>query len=73
MVGEQAQEMQLAGWIPTTTIEGLASIVPDWMGVWFAVYPTIETLAAQLIAAALVIGSVLRRSKSSKSLSDEEA
>ena len=57
MVGEQAQEMQLAGWVPTTTIEGLASIVPDWMGVWFAVYPTIETLAAQLIAAALVIGS----------------
>jgi high-affinity iron transporter len=57
MVGEQAQEMQLAGWIPTTKIDWLANLVPDWMGVWFAVYPTIETLAAQLIAAVLVIGS----------------
>ncbi len=56
MVGEQAQEMQLASWIPTTRIDWLANTVPDWMGVWFAVYPTIETLVAQLIAAALVIG-----------------
>ena len=57
MVGEQAQEMQLAGWIPTTKIDWLAKLVPDWMEVWFAVYPTIETLAAQLLAAVLVIGS----------------
>jgi high-affinity iron transporter len=57
MVGEQAQEMQLAGWIPTTKIDWLANMIPDWMGLWFAVYPTIETLVAQLIAAALVIGS----------------
>jgi high-affinity iron transporter len=27
------------------------------MGVWFAVYPTVETLVAQLLAAILVIGS----------------
>ena len=57
MVGEQAQEMQLAGWIPTTRIDWLANMVPDWMGVWFAVYATIETLVAQLVAAVLVIGS----------------
>ena len=57
MVGEQAQEMQLAGWIPTTKLDWLANVVPDWMGVWFAVYPTIETLADQLIAAFLVMGS----------------
>jgi high-affinity iron transporter len=57
MVGEQAQEMQLAGWIPTTKINWLAGIIPDWMGVWFSIYPTIETLASQLIAAFLVIGS----------------
>lgn len=56
MVGEQAQEMQLAGWIPTTKIEWLAN-VPDWMGVWFAVYPTIETLTGQLLAAILIVGS----------------
>jgi high-affinity iron transporter len=57
MVGEQAQEMQLAGWIPATKIDWLANLVPDWMGVWFAVYPTIETVAAQSVAAVLVIGS----------------
>jgi len=27
------------------------------MGMWFAVFPTVETLVAQLIAAVLVIGS----------------
>jgi high-affinity iron transporter len=57
MVGEQAQEMQLANWIPTTKIGVLESVTPDWMGVWFAVYPTVETLVAQLLAAILVIGS----------------
>src|SRR5580704_14916008 len=57
MVGEQAQEMQLANWIPTTKISALESVTPDWMGVWFSVYPTVETLVAQLLAAILVIGS----------------
>jgi high-affinity iron transporter len=57
MVGEQAQEMQLAGWLPTTKIGWLENIVPDWAGVWFSVYPTIETLTAQLLAVLLVIGS----------------
>jgi high-affinity iron transporter len=27
------------------------------MGLWFAVFPTVETLTAQLLAAALVVGS----------------
>ena len=57
MVGEQAQEMQLAQWIPTTPIESLQPYIPPWMGLWFAVFPTVETLVAQLIAAVLVIGS----------------
>jgi high-affinity iron transporter len=57
MVGEQAQEMQLASWLPTTPIAGLARFIPDWMGLWFAVFPTAETLAAQAVAAALVVGS----------------
>jgi high-affinity iron transporter len=57
MVGEQAQEMQLAHWIPTTPIAFLETYVPGWMGLWFAVFPTVETLVAQLIAAVLVIGS----------------
>ena len=57
MVGEQAQEMQLANWIPTTEISGLENVIPAWMGMWFAVFPTVETLVAQLIAAVLVVGS----------------
>jgi high-affinity iron transporter len=57
MVGEQAQEMQLAHWIPHTEIPRLINVIPAWMGLWFAVFPTYETLIAQLIAALLVIGS----------------
>jgi high-affinity iron transporter len=57
MVGEQAQEMQLAHWISTTEISSLKSYLPPWMGLWFAVFPTVETLIAQLIAAVLVVGS----------------
>ncbi|HVI81591.1 MAG TPA: FTR1 family protein [Chthoniobacterales bacterium] len=57
MVGEQAQEMQLAHWISTTPIPSLVSVIPKWMGLWFSVFPTYETLIAQLIAAVLVVGS----------------
>jgi high-affinity iron transporter len=57
MVGEQAQEMQLAHWIPTTQIAWLADRIPAWMSMWFAVFPTRETIIAQVIAAVVVIGS----------------
>jgi high-affinity iron transporter len=57
MVGEQAQEMQLAQWIPTTPIASLENVIPPWVQMWFAVFPTVETLVAQLIAAVVVIGS----------------
>jgi high-affinity iron transporter len=57
MVGEQAQEMQLAHWISTTPIPALEPFLRPWVGMWFAVFPTVETLAAQSIAAILVIGS----------------
>jgi high-affinity iron transporter len=57
MVGEQAQEMQLAHWIPTTNIAGLAPWVPAWAGLWFSVFPTVQTLAAQAAAGAIVVGS----------------
>lgn len=56
MVGEQAFEMQQAAWIPTTPIAALQWI-PAWMGTWFSVYPTVETLVAQGLAAVVVIGS----------------
>jgi high-affinity iron transporter len=54
MVGESVQEMQLAGWISTTSV-GLP--LPNWVGVWFATFPNAEGLTAQFIAAALVLGS----------------
>ncbi len=54
MVGESVQEMQLAGWLPTTTVP-LA--IPGWVGLWFAIFPTVEGLLAQALAAAVVLGS----------------
>lgn len=57
MVGEQAQEMQLARWLPTTPIPALEGVLPQWVGLWFAMFPTVETLTAQLVATVLVVGS----------------
>ncbi|MDQ6913763.1 MAG: iron permease, partial [Verrucomicrobiota bacterium] len=57
MVGEQVQEMQLAHWVGTTTIPWLENLIPGWMGMWFAVFPTRETLLGQGVAAMVVIGS----------------
>ena len=57
MVGEQAQGMQLAHWISRTDIGWLTNVIPAWMGMWFAVFPTYETMVAQLLAAILVVGS----------------
>jgi high-affinity iron transporter len=54
MVGESVQEMQLAGWLPETAV---ALSIPGWVGLWFAVFPTVEGLAAQVLAAGLVLGS----------------
>jgi high-affinity iron transporter len=54
MVGEGVQEMQLAGWLPATDI-GFG--LPGWVGTWFALFPTVETIVAQVLAAAFVIGS----------------
>lgn len=57
MVGEQAQEMQLAHWLPSTPIPALAHWIPAWMGLWFSIFPNVQTLAAQAIAAVAVLGS----------------
>jgi high-affinity iron transporter len=54
MVGESVQELQLAGWIGTTPIN---LNIPGWMGLWFAIFPNVETIVAQVVAAVLVIGS----------------
>jgi high-affinity iron transporter len=57
MVGEEVNEMQLAGWIGTTAIPGVH--VPGWMGTWFSIFPNVETVAAQAFAVTLVLGSYL--------------
>ena len=57
MVGEEAQEMQMAHWISTTPIHALEGVIRPWMGLWFAIFATVETLVAQGIAALVVIGS----------------
>src|SRR5712672_4406438 len=57
MVGEQTQEMQLANWISATPIPWLTNSIPAWVSLWFAVFPTYETMAAQFLAALIVIGS----------------
>lgn len=57
MVGEQAQEMQLAHWLPTTVLPSLVPWFPDWAGLWFSLFPTVETLVAQALAVSLVLVS----------------
>ena len=54
MVGESVQELQLAGWLPTHSI---GVTFPGWVGLWLATFPTVEGIVAQLLAAALVVGS----------------
>ena len=54
MVGEEVNEMQLAGWIGTTPI-GIH--VPDWAGEWFSVFGNVQTIVAQAVAVSVVVGS----------------
>jgi high-affinity iron transporter len=69
MVGEQAQEMQLAHWISTTQIAWLK--IPAWAGLWFSIFPTVETLVAQLLAALLVVGSYFLARRKTSSLPEQ--
>jgi high-affinity iron transporter len=56
MVGEEINEMQLAGWIGTTSIPWLQGI-PAWAGTWFSIFPNVQTIAAQVFAVLMVAGS----------------
>lgn len=69
MVGEQAQEMQLAHWLSITPVRWLSGRIPAWMGLWFSIFPTAETLTAQAFALLVVLGSyvVAERSKANPS------
>jgi high-affinity iron transporter len=54
-VGEEVNEMQLAGWIGTSEIQSLH--IPGWMGTWFSLFNNWETFIGQAIALLLVLGS----------------
>jgi high-affinity iron transporter len=54
-VGEEVNEMQLAGWIGTSTIHWLP--IPGWMGTWFSLFNNWETFAGQAMALTVVLGS----------------
>ena len=54
-VGEEVNEMQLAGWIGTSEIHWLH--IPGWMGTWFSLFNNWETFIGQALALAIVLGS----------------
>ena len=55
MVGEEINEMQLAGWIGTTSVGSW----PGWLGQWFSLFPNVQTIVAQFGAIVIVLGSYL--------------
>jgi high-affinity iron transporter len=54
MIGGTALSFQDLGWLPR---HDTPFTVPTWMGAWFEMYSTWETLGAQVLAALFVIGS----------------
>ena len=52
---------------------GLAVLIPPWMGLWFSVFPTVETLAAQAVATLLVVGSYFAARVQGRFVADTEA
>jgi high-affinity iron transporter len=54
MVGNTARTLQGVGWISITPID---IDLPLWMGTWLGVFPTWETLGAQIAALGFVVGS----------------
>jgi high-affinity iron transporter len=54
MIGGTALTFSELGWIPQ---HPLPFALPSWLGSWFEVYAYYETIAAQLLAGAFVIGS----------------
>lgn len=54
MVGTTVRVMQGVGWLPIHPID---IEIPLWMGNWLGIYPSWETIGAQVFAMAFVIGS----------------
>lgn len=55
MVGKTVHVLQLLGWLSATLLPGVT--FPIWLGMWFGVYPSVEGLVLQVLAAGFVIGS----------------
>ena len=58
MVGEEAQEMQLAGWLPTTPLAGIGDMVPSLAGLGSHFFSRRDSAFA-ISAGALPLGSYL--------------
>jgi high-affinity iron transporter len=56
MVGTEVNEMQLAGWVGTTSLPWFQA-VPAWAESWFSIFPNVQTLLAQGLAMLIVAGS----------------
>ena len=54
MVGNTARTLQGVGWLSITPLD---IEFPLWMGTWLGIFPTVESLVAQIGAFAFVIGS----------------
>jgi high-affinity iron transporter len=54
MIGGTALSFQDLGWLPR---HPTPFTLPDWMGAWFEMYSTWETLGIQLLAGLFVVGS----------------
>jgi len=54
LVGNTMRTLQGVGWLGITPVD---VELPLWMGTWLGVYPTVETLAAQVASLVFVIGS----------------
>lgn len=54
MVGASAGFLQEAGWVP---VHPLDLAIPAWVSAWFGINANVEGLAAQALAAVLIVGS----------------
>ena len=61
MLGVSIQKLQLLGWMPQHSIEGLPTIS------WIGFYPSIETITAQIILIVLILFFVFKQRKKNHS------
>ena len=54
MVGQTARTMQGTGWLPITPLDWE---IPSSFGLWLGIFPSVETIVAQIAAIVFVIGS----------------